>query len=153
MNKPTNYQLTKNFSLYEYMEGQAMPTNAIKLAWMYFTPELEAKIKAFMPELQSIRDWANAEFKFENNGKEIGIAITAGYRPKEWELMQGRSGNSQHTICAVDFRFINCPKPLADDILQAVYDKYNKTWKGGLAIKQGSFIHLDPLPGGRRWKY
>ena len=156
--KPKNYKLTKNFSLYEYMEGQAMPNEAIKLAWQNFTPEIEEKIKLFMPVVQEIRDWVNVEFRNENQGKEIGLVITSGFRSKEWEIKQGRSGKSQHTICACDIKAVNCPPLLALDIHKAIYSRWDKVWNGGLAIKYGNinatgFIHIDPRKERKRWVY
>ncbi len=154
MTKKQNYNLTPNFTLYEYMQGEAMPNEAIRLAWQDFTTDNETAVQKFMPTIQAIRDWVNSEFKNENNGKSISLVITCGFRSRQWELKQGRSGNSQHTICAVDFMVGNCNLQLSKDILKAVFERWDKFYIGGLAINEkANFIHIDYRGKKARWSY
>ena len=154
-------QLTKHFRLYEFLEAQ-MPWEAISMNWKYIQPDHIDRWERMALELEKVRKLVNDNYKSDINFPEIGLRITAGYRCKEWELFRGRSGNSQHTICAVDFQPINTSREFAAKILQFVYDKYYHWWAGGLAIKHPSkegnilligFIHLDPREKKARWIY
>lgn len=154
-------QLTKNFRLYEFLESQ-MPDEAIAMNWKYIDrgTVLSAEIAAL--ELEKIRKLINDNFKSDLGFSDIGIRIAAGFRCKEWELLRGRSGNSQHTIMAADFQPVKCSRELAVKILHFVFSKYNEYWKGGLAIKypskQGNilligFVHIDFRSARARWTY
>ena len=85
-------KLTANFTLEEFIEGE-MPKEAIRLNYDLITVEQRKNIGLIANELQKLRDKTKAEF----GSKFSGFKITSGLRQKEWELKQGRSGNSQHT--------------------------------------------------------
>lgn len=154
-------QLTKNFRLYEFIEAQ-MPDEAIALNWKYFLPEYILRWELLALELEKMRKLINDNFESDLLFPEIGIRISAGFRCKEWELIRGRSGNSQHTICAADIQPVRCSMEQAVKILHFIYSKYNEYWKGGLAIKypskQGNllligFVHIDIRGKRARWTY
>lgn len=71
-------KLTKNFRLSEFnVSGVEIPKSVVN------------RIKNFHAvPMQKIR---------EIYGKPITVSERSGYRPKWWEVMRGRSGNSQHT--------------------------------------------------------
>ena len=154
--KKQNIKLSKNFTLYEYMQGTAMSVQAVELAWRDFTEDNLNAIKEFIPELEDIRTYVNTIYVSNViPDKEIGIVITSGFRSIDWEKKQGRSGDSQHTICAVDLQFSNVSKELNVKIIFDIFSKYNnEKYMGGLAIKKPTicntkisnvgFIHLDP---------
>jgi len=165
--KPENHNLSEHFTLYEYVEGAAMPDKAIEMNWKAWTPQLEQKALSNIETLESLRAWINTCYSSHNNNKPITLTITAGFRCLEWEKHQGRSGNSQHTICAFDIKASNCSRELSIKLHNAIYNYFDANkWMGGLAIKHATsgtgFIHLDfrtPTPEhvkrgyGERWVY
>lgn len=159
MNEIKKINLTKNITFHEYMEG-TLPTLAYNLNWKSFNnlndtqkEEFINKAKQVAIEVQKERDYINEHFKHENNNKEFTVLITSGFRCKEWELHQGRSGASQHTIAAIDFVIMNCSLELSAKIHKDIFDRRNKSWLGGFAIKYpttskgklttSGFIHID----------
>ena len=113
-------KLTANFSLKEFFEGKAMPNEAIEMAYQECQPEKLPRVGVLACHLQEIRDKAMKHF-----GKERfkGLMITAGIRPKKWELMRGRSGNSQHTeYWAGDFAPV-CAKEDFEEIMSWIFEK------------------------------
>ena len=115
--------------------------------------EFIEKAKNVAKEVQIERDYINEHFKNKNNNKEFTILITCGFRCKEWELHQGRSGLGQHPIAAIDFVISNCDVELSAEMHKDIFNRRYKTWLGGFAIKYPStynkkmtvsgFIHLD----------
>ena len=160
-----NPQLSEHFLLKEYLEGKSMPKKAIGLSYRDYNIEADNYIRKNISLIESIREWANYEFLFEVN-EEIPVIILSGFRSVEWEKLRGRSGNSQHTIGAVDLRF-DVSDELNSKIIRAMYDKlHNDRYMGGLAINKSnnlySFLHIDfRLPSaqhkargyGARWMY
>lgn len=147
MKKISNYQLEKNFSLYEFIEGKALPKEAIKMNWTTIenmsneeTIALIENIKKIAKELQIIRDKYNK-----------AITINAGYRCYTWEKHQGRSGKSQHVVGhCVDFIIKD------NKIMQEIYDDLILHWNGGIAKKGSnpiSFIHIDLRGYKVTWEY
>lgn len=70
-------------------------------------------------------------------GKPIYASQQSGYRPEEWELQHGRSGNSQHTfkaLGAIDWRAEDLDK-LMNLIIQ--HTAYNRM------CRYENFIHCD----------
>jgi uncharacterized protein YcbK (DUF882 family) len=145
--------LSDNITLSEMLNGVALPEGARKLNQSYTQQEL-AQMKRIAEAVQLVRNDVLREF-----GKRFkGFQINAGLRKREWELNQGRSGNSRHTVGdAVDV------VPLVVDakdyliIFEYIRKKYSASWNGGFAIKEpkngkGGFIHFD-LGAKRRWKY
>jgi len=155
-------KLTKNFSLYEFIEGQ-LPPQAIELNWRHLNEMDLAKIEQAAQHAQTIRDLINQEFKSDLSHKEIGLRITSGFRCRAWELAQGRSGNSQHTIAAYDCQPTNCSNEQAVGILAWLHNRFKRTYVGGLAIKKPTvekgkytkvgFIHFDFRGHVARWEY
>jgi uncharacterized protein YcbK (DUF882 family) len=145
MKKISNYQLEKNFNLYEFIEGKALPKKAINMNWNYInnlsiddTIKLILNIKDIAKELQKIRD------KYKKS-----ITITSGFRCLEWEKHQKRSGKSQHIIGnCVDF-YIN-----DKNIMQEVFNELEKEWNGGYAKGNPfTFIHIDLRGYKQTWEY
>jgi len=157
-----NTQLTENFSLYEFIEGQ-LPPEGVAMNWKHIAEMEIVKLKQAAEHAQSIRDLVNTEFKSDNSYKEIGLRITSGWRCRAWELHQGRSGNSQHTIAAYDAQPTNCSNEQAVAILAWLLNKYKRSYVGGLASKKPSiangryvtigFIHFDFRGKIARWEY
>lgn len=176
-----NFNLTKNITFNEYMEGQ-LPFLARKKNWDFFNKldiqEQEQFIKRatrICEELQNIRDWVNREVctgEDALNREEFKVKITSGFRCQEWELHQKRSGKSQHTVSAVDFKILSSSLYFNSEVMKMIFEKYDKTWLGGIAIKEPTiragkiistgFIHIDnrqpsdsQIKAGRgaRWSY
>lgn len=173
-----NFNLTRNITFHEYMEGM-LPFLARRMNWGFFNKldfqEQEQFIKRatrICQELQNIRDWVNLEFGNELIDEEFKIQITSGFRCLEWELHQKRSGKSQHTISAVDFKILSSSLEHNADVMKIIFEKYDKTWLGGIAIKKPTlragkimstgFIHIDnrqpsefqkKAGRGARWTY
>lgn len=166
MTKTANYKITPNFSLYEFVEGKALPKKAIELNWQHWNSTYYQNMIEVLNEAEKIRTWVNNEFAKD---KTISVIINCGYRAKAWDLLQKRSGNSQHQFGnAIDITFGNVTKEVNIEIIKAVYDFYNNSkWMGGLAIKKSTggaigFVHIDirtPEPHhiqrsyGARWEY
>ena len=163
-----NEQLTTNFWLYEFIEGRALPARAIELNWRNIKEFKRDRYQELAFLLQAIRDEINDEFIDANGGKEIGITINSGFRCKQWELMRGRSGNSQHTVdAASDIVPVNCSNELAIRIIKYLHDQdWDRTTghSGGFAIKEPvrdekgqivtvGFAHYDLRGFPARWYY
>lgn len=164
MNKPKNEKLSEHFTLYEFVEGKALPREAVDLNWQNLNLNLIPRFRELCERLECVRADINERFGNENKGKTVGLQINAGYRCKEWELRQGRSGLSQHTISAVDVYPTNCSKELANKILEYLEKKYwdkNIGWYGGFAVGYGKpkgaynqgFVHFDIRKSVARWYY
>jgi hypothetical protein len=164
MRTQQNKQLSKHFSLYEIIEGKALSQRAIELNWKYISDFNEDRFTQLCLSLEQVRSEINALFRAKNEGKIIGLTVQAGYRCKAWELMQGRSGNGQHPVSALDVTpNVKCDN-LRAEILQYLYDKYSPRsggWSGGFAIgwqkPKGNFgrgfVHFDNRPSIARWEY
>jgi hypothetical protein len=156
-----NRQIATNYTLYEFIEGQ-LPEAGKDMNWKNIAQMDIKNMEKAAAHAQSVRDLINKNFKSDNGGKEIGLRITSGWRCKEWELHQGRSGNSQHVISAYDAQPVNCSKKQAASILAWLLVHF-KNYEGGMAIKQptkdGSdvvavgFIHFDFRGKKARWEY
>lgn len=161
LEKYNNIQLTDHFTLYEFIEAK-MPCEAIAMNWRHFKDDDVSIWKSLAEDLEKMRLLVNDNFTSDIGFKQIGIRIEAGYRCKEWELFRGRTGNSQHTICAADIKPINCTREMTVKILHWIFSKYNEYWKGGLALKSPSkegkilltgFLHIDKRGKRARWSY
>jgi len=162
-----NILLANNFRLYEFIE--AHPSNSEKfkrIAWKNieeFNFENSRKGASF---LQSLRGYINRVFQDNNDGHEIAIRITSAFRPVEWEKLQGRSGDSIHTLSlAWDIQPVNCSLRLAVQImkhLENIHWSLDEGHQGGFAVKRptyngsriilAGFIHYD-MGRKRRWYY
>jgi len=156
-----NQKLTDHFWLYEFLEAQ-MPQEAIAMNWKYIKESDIPVWKFLADDLEKMRTLVNENFTSDIGFPEIGIRISAGYRCKEWELFRGRSGNSQHTVCAADIQPTGCSREQAVKIIHWIFVKYNEWWSGGLAMKSPSkqgnilligFLHIDPRNKRARWSY
>jgi hypothetical protein len=157
-----NRQLTSNYTLYEFIEGQ-LPDTGKMMNWKNIAQMDIKGIEKAATHAQSIRDLINKNFKSDTGGKEIGLRITSGWRCKEWELHQGRSGNSQHVISAYDAQPVNCSMLQSSEIIGWLKKQFEADYKGGLATKLPSFskgmmitagfIHFDFRGTKARWTY
>ena len=158
MTKPNNHKLTPHFTLFEYVEG-TLPQRAIDLNWKNIAQCDLNKAILLLQKIEQVRADINANFVTDNpQGGEIGLNITSGWRCKEWELLQGRSGNGQHPIAAVDVVPSNVSKKLSGEIMAYLEKKYWRTWGGGFAIKKPTsittgFAHFDNRADKARWYY
>lgn len=103
-------KLTTNFSLYEFIEGVAMPRPSIELNWKTIeemdSKERDALIERYQlvaKRLQALRNEINKRYKAKNSNVQIGFRITSGYRCVEWEVSKGRGEKSRHSLSAADF--------------------------------------------------
>lgn len=165
--KPKNKKITTNFSLYEFVEGKAMPKQAIEMNWENIELLSEEEMFKTLTMLEKDREEINKEFKKENDNKNITIIITSGWRCPLWEKSKGRGELTRHSRAfAVDWIPGNCSDELAVKIMEWHYKKYsgrNTGWKGGYAIKKATikngkilakgFIHKDRMPEVTRWFY
>lgn len=79
--------------------------------------------------------------------KELSVTfeITSWYRDQASNRAAGGASQSEHLKGhAVDFYFSG---------MDAFHSKMDGEWEGGVAIKHGSFVHIDLAPGRRRWNY
>jgi hypothetical protein len=162
-----NEKLSEHFSLYEIMEGTAMPQKGKRVNWKNFSEFNKEEFVRLCKYMEHIRDEVNQEFNSDLNNREIGFTVTAGFRAKEWELSQGRSGNSMHTVAALDVQPSNVSKALAVKILDWLYKRYSHRERGhygGFAIKKPTldkvgnvikvgFLHFDLRKAVARWEY
>jgi uncharacterized protein YcbK (DUF882 family) len=118
-----NYNLTKNFTLYEMafiLTKQGNEWNKEAL-----TDEVIKNLTAVANELERLRVHLGNK----------PIKITSGFRCHKWEIFRKRSGKSQHMYgLAVDL--------VCDDLDKAYKLYHDQKWMGGLA-KGNGFIHLD----------
>ncbi len=157
-----NKRLTTNYTLWEMIEGQ-LPENGKRMNWSNIDQMDLLKIQEAAEHAQVIRDLINKEFKSDISTKEIKLRINSGWRCRDWELNQKRSGKSQHTIAAYDAVPINCSPELAARIIAWLYGRFSRSYMGGLAIKDptiqngiivsAGFIHFDFRGHVARWKY
>lgn len=163
----TNIKLTDHFWLYEFIEGRALPRKAIELNWKNIDQFNIEDAREEAKFLEGIREVTNLVFQPKNGGQEIGVRINSGWRCKEWELIQGRSGKSQHVKIASDIVPTNCSNELAVEIINHLYHIYSPRTtghKGGFAIKKPTytdgnivsvgFVHFDRRKDkNARWEY
>lgn len=157
-----NRQITPNFSLYEFIEGK-LPSIGVQMNWKNIQQMDIKKIEEAAKHAQSIRDLINKEFKSDNSKNEIRLSINSGWRCKDWELRQERSGNSQHVIAAYDATPTNCSIKEAVSIIGWLYHRFSRSYNGGFAIKKPTFengkiilpgfVHFDFRGHMARWEY
>ena len=134
-------KLTKNFKLSEFLFSK-----------FYSEEQQEQVIKSFLSD-SSIRDNIQVlaeQLQVLREAINKPIAINIAYRPKWYELEQGRSGNSQHCLGkAADIKSKLSPKQLQSVIERLI--KQDKLHNGGLG-KYNSFTHYDVRPNPARWR-
>ena len=134
-----NKKLTKNFKLKEFVVSKFYDKESQEQVIEALTPEILENIENLAKELQVLREAINKP-----------IAINIAYRPKWYELEQGRSGNSQHCLGkAADIKSKLSPKQLQSVIERLI--KQDKLHNGGLG-KYNSFTHYDVRPNPARWR-
>lgn len=163
-----NEQVTKNFSLYEFIEAHPSGSEEFKeIVWSNIAEFNLNNAKRILEFIQRKRDYINSNFRSLNGGEDIGLKITSGFRPVQWEKLQKRSGTSKHTLSmAVDVQPIKCSPELAVKILQHLYEKdapRDSGHQGGFALKKPvivnnvvksiGFIHYDLRGVPDRWFY
>jgi uncharacterized protein YcbK (DUF882 family) len=104
--------------------------------------------KELLPNLQKLAN--NLQVLRDYLGKPIHI--NAGFRPKWWEHLRGRSGNSQHTLCkAADIRVDDLtPEEVANAIEYLISE--GKMLQGGLG-RYNTFVHYDIGFNGKRRRW
>lgn len=136
--------LTANFTLKEFIETSTASDELKALAWGSLTQEHVYNAYALASRLQLIRDYLSWRA-----GEDVPLIITSGFRPKNWEHSQGRSGNSRHTnLEAADF---NSPVIDISSIYSAV-ETLMITGGRGLNVEQ-DFVHYDIRPNKVSWSY
>ena len=162
-----NKNLTKNIKLYEVIGGASMPPEGVAMTWRLIAGFNEARMQAICKRVQEVLDIVNSVFRARNNNKPITFIIGSGYRPREWEILRGRSGNSRHVLSdALDIIPSNCSARLAVEIIQWMNTRYSPVtggWNGGFAIsppiktgtkiKRIGFAHFDNRGVVARWEY
>lgn len=164
--KIPNRKLTDNFTLHEFVEAR-LPKQGVDLNWKHYDQFNESEYQKLANFLQDTRSLINDNFRHLNGGREIGLTITSGFRCREWELIRGRDGTSQHCVGeAVDIQPVFCSDGLAVDIMKWLYDL---DWPretghvGGFAVKWPTyekgvvkklgFLHYDMRGFVARWTY
>ena len=126
-------QLTKNFNLSEFLFSRFYDSESQLRVIKDFMHDKEAQenVKVLAENLQVLRDEV-----------EKSIQINIAYRPKWWELKQGRSGNSKHCLgMAADIIVNGEDAHLIHDKIEKLI-KAGKMQQGGLG-KYSSFTHYD----------
>jgi uncharacterized protein YcbK (DUF882 family) len=141
-------QLTKNFTLREFLFGVAMPVASHQMIWDAY----KANANGEQAGIQKIADWLQVNIR----DKYGPVQINCGLRCLAWEKHQGRTGKSQHVKGnAVDFIILKFSNQQHLDL----FEKLKKEHKGGIAIyRRGGhvgFIHVDlyETKPPRRWEY
>lgn len=131
-------KLSKHFSEEEFLRSETAEIRGIKNNWSLDLHKQNA-IKLCETVLEPLR------------AKFGALKITSGYRTKQLNKAVKGANDSKHlTGEAADIY------PLHTGVrLQDIYEYLNPTHKGGLAIKQGQFVHVDicETPARRRWTY
>ncbi|MBG0782017.1 MAG: hypothetical protein H0S84_07100 [Bacteroidales bacterium] len=165
-----NRQLSRYFDRYNVLEGTAMPMQARQLNWINVKDYLdkEPRYIELCQQLDLVIMDMQSWLKHEKDITEtITLAISSGYRCLEWERIRKRTGQSQHCIgAAVDVypvsSFLSQNNLIS--VVSHLYNKYQKVWPGGFAVKQPSydssgklknigFLHFDSRPVKVRWQY
>jgi len=132
-------RLTKNFTLDELTHNRwATKEQQIK-SDESLTDEIIANLTELAENLQVLRDYLGS-----------AVSISIAFRPKWWELLQGRSGNSQHAKGkAADIKVSGySPEQIFDIILKLINE--GKMKQGGLS-KYPTFVHYDIRGKKARW--
>lgn len=133
-----NRQLTTNFSLYEFIEGVAMPRPSVQMNWDAIEQMNAAERAAFVERyqkvanrLQALRVEINKRFKQRNGNTDIGLRITSGFRCSKWEESKGRGKNSRHSLSAADFTVMNVKDDsLYNEIMEACWNIVDSQLRG-----------------------
>lgn len=162
-------RLTPHFRLFEFihwadkLHNMSASDRALsnKLSEENFRYENYLLYKAAALFLQNIRNKLNRTSEGIIN--RYGIIVTCGYRPEEWERHRGRTGSSQHTICAIDFVVFDRKRNMIDykKTLDIYKNLRSSDFNGGLAVRYvdtknkplgAVFCHID-FGVRARWEY
>ena len=162
-------QLSRYFTRYNIIEGTAMSQKARMLNWQHIDQYLknEERFISLCQRLDQVIIDLSAHYRKElADLYTLTLAVSCGFRCLEWEKLQKRSGNSQHTIgAALDVYVITNTLTINPiEVMQYLNKHYWNTWKGGFAAKaptydkQGKlrsigFLHFDNRPFQARWHY
>ena len=135
-------KLTTNFQLKEFINSRFFSKSQQKKVWLDFEEnksDLLPKIQKLANQLQVLRTHFDKP-----------IIINISYRPKWYELLKGRSGNSKHVLgIAVDF---SIKEVSTKEIREAIENLIasGDMLQGGLG-KYDSFVHYDIRGNKARW--
>ena len=135
-----NVQLTANFWLDELIFSDFYsPRNQEKVLESFYDDNLFEQAKKLAEHLQVIRDYLGC-----------AVSVNIAYRPKWWELKQGRSGASQHVLMLAGdiVSEDHSPKQVFDAIEFLI--ETGKIKEGGLHA-YNSFVHTDTRGRKARW--
>ena len=135
-------RLTKDFKLSEFIESRFFSEDQQDRVIQDFEKnkkELLPKIQKLANNLQVLRDSLNAS-----------VSINIAYRPKWYELLKGRSGDSKHCLCeAADITAKGyTPAQVNARIEQLI--KSGDMLQGGLG-SYSTFTHYDIRKTRARW--
>lgn len=135
-------QLTENFKLEEFINSKFYNREIQERVWKTFErfkATLLPNAQKLAEHIQPIRDYTCSP-----------INIHIGYRPFFWEVMQGRSGNSFHTMMmAVDISSdIYTPRELKEATEFLI--EQGSVPEGGIGL-YGWGIHIDNRGVKARW--
>lgn len=132
-------KLTNNFTLKEFTNNRFATPEQQKKSDESLTPEILDNLQELADNLQVLRDELKAP-----------ITISIAFRPKWWELLKDRSGNSQHTLGkAGDIKVKGyTPKQVKNAIIKLIAN--GKMKQGGLA-HYNTFTHYDIRGYRARW--
>ena len=135
-------KLTKNFELKEFLYSRFFNKYQEKVLEQFEADKdiLLPNVQKLANQLQVLRDYL---------GKPIHINIA--YRPYWWEIMQGRTGASQHQFCkAADIKVDGLtPKEVAEAIEHLISN--GDMLQGGIGSSYKSFTHYDIRRTKARW--
>ena len=132
-------KLTKNFSLEELTKNNWANAEQQKKSDESLTPEALENLQLLANNLQVLRDYLG-----------VPVEISIAWRPKWWELLKGRSGNSQHAKGkAADIKVKGYSPAQIKEIIEQLI-KTGTMMKGGLA-KYNTFVHYDIRGFNARW--
>ena len=137
-------QLTKNFWLDEFIESDFYDSETQEKVWESYEKDkdkLLPNIQKLANQLQYVRDYIDEP-----------IYINIGYRPRWYEIAQGRSGNSQHVYGkAADIRADETTPKLMYEIIEDLISK-GEILQGGLGSPTyDTFTHYDIRKKRARW--
>ena len=136
-------KLTKNFNINEFIYSRFYnDINQKRVVFdFYDNKELLYSVQKLAIQLQVLRNHLNAP-----------ISINIAYRPKWYELLKGRSGNSQHTLgkaCDITVKGYT-PKEVYNTIELLI--NRGDMLQGGLG-SYNTFTHYDIGYNGRKRRW
>lgn len=152
-----NKQITKNYSLFDFIHGATLPRQAILQNNIHLSELHEQNMIDILTVVEKINDEVNLHFNIKTK-----LVITSGFRCAAWERSRKRALPSRHSRSyAVDIQpAAELKRQLRIDILEFIRKNYNPAnkWQGGFAIKPPNeasvgFVHIDLQRPRSRWTY